>query len=104
MLTDGTVIVFAAICGLVLLWGLAYGAEQARRMRTVERRRRWRLVIEQDGTEHVSEQAWRSDEIVDMLDLEALMHEGTGWQVQRHGGGMIRAEKGATVRWIWVRA
>lgn len=61
----------------------------------------WALVTTQDGTEHVS--PMRSlDDAADMLDLEHRLHEGTGWTVDRYGATM-RAAKGRSVRWIWIR-
>ncbi len=62
-----------------------------------------RLVIEQDGEEHVSGELLAPDEIADRLDLEAMIHRAGGWRIERKGS-MLRCQKQTTVRWIWVRS
>ena len=62
-----------------------------------------RLVIEQNGREHVSTVLLSADEIPQMLEAEIWMHQATGWHVDRHGA-MLRFTRGDAVRWVWVRS
>jgi hypothetical protein len=68
---------------------------------TVELRNR--LVTEQDGQTHVSSLLIAAEDIPEALDWEAQLHEATGWNVTRYGA-CLRARKGETVRWVWVRS
>ncbi len=62
-----------------------------------------RLVVEQDGHQTVSTMLLATEEIPEMLNLEARMHTATGWHVERHGS-MLRFTKGDAIRWVWVRS
>lgn len=62
-----------------------------------------RLVVEQDGSQHVGSYLLATDEIPARLTLEAQIHAATGWHVERYGA-MLRFTKGDAVRWVWVRS
>ena len=63
-----------------------------------------RLVIHQgDEPDFVSGTLLKPSEIPGVLDAEEMLHRGSGWNVTRYGA-VIRAQKGKTVRWIWVRS
>lgn len=44
---------------------------------------RFRIVLMQDGKERVSTQPIGEGEIEWQLEIEATLHEGTGWDVER---------------------
>jgi hypothetical protein len=61
------------------------------------------VVTEQAGEHHVSSVLLAEDEILPTLEWEEEAHRAGGWRVDNFGG-MLRCEKGATVRWVWVRS
>lgn len=95
-MTDGQVFVFAAIAALALLALLDHLWRRRPRGETG-----WAIIVTQNGNEHISPVKTLA-EAADLLDLEEKMHLGTGWTVDRYGA-TIRAAKGGTVRWIWIR-
>jgi len=62
---------------------------------------RFRLCTEQDGTLHVGSAVVSREEAQEYLELEASLHQATGWRVDTFPG-MVRAERGEVVRWIWA--
>jgi hypothetical protein len=63
---------------------------------------RFRLCTEQDGAPlHVGSVVLSREEARESLETEAWLHEAAQWRVDRFPG-MVRAERGDVVRWIWT--
>ena len=70
--------------------------------------RRFRIVTEQNGSEHVSSIVLARDEIIEHIAIEADMHEATGWDVSRFAlnGLMLgfTATRGGCTRYVFGRS
>lgn len=89
-MTDGQYFYFAAIAAVAI----AALAEH------LWRRRWWLRVIEQDGERN--ERRVRPSEATELLSIEKMLHEGTGWTCRQYGPGILRCQKNGVVRWIWI--
>lgn len=60
---------------------------------------RFRLIYGQSGREHTSSVVLSEDEVCDHLEVEAVLHEKTGWVVTR-GERLLICRRGNSLRSI----